>query len=243
MFSGVVQSLGKIVTCVRQTSHMEVTLRCHHDFYLPIQEGQWVCVDGVRFAVTERKGNDLLGLQAELAQCANTALAAAQSGSFVNLTCSINEPVDCDGHRLTGNIDFQAEICTIDVSGGQRTYQLSFPTEWQRYLVVGSRVALNGASVSIVSVDTNQSLFTVVLSDEICRMSIFEQKFAGDWLNIEIERGTQKVIETLRSTLSDTLGELYPTLDRLLALQGIDFEFLGARAKAKALDESVVKTK
>lgn len=237
MFSGVVQSLGKVLTSTEKESSREISLRCHHDFYLLIVTGQWVCVDGVRFYVSECQGNDVLVLQAERQQDKESGLISLQPGAFVNLSCGDQQSKDRYGHRLTGNIDFQAQIQNVGTVNQQRVYQLSFPNLWQRYLVVGCRVALNGASVSVLEVDEEQSIFTVSLANDICRMSVFDQKFTGDWLNVEIERGSQKVIETLRSTLSDTLGDLYPAIDGLLALQGLDFDFLGARAKAKALDE------
>ncbi|WP_068713811.1 riboflavin synthase [Vibrio tritonius] len=237
MFSGVVQSLGKVLTSAEKDSSREISLRCHHDFYLQVAAGQWVCVDGGRFCVTQCQANDVLVLQAERYQENDIGLISVQPGAFVHLTCADQQSKDRYGHRLTGNIDFKAQINDVDMRDQQRVYQLSFPNMWHRYLVVGCRVALNGASVSVLEVDQEQNVFTVSLANTASQMSVFGQKFVGDWLNVEIERGSQKVIETLRSSLSDTLGDLYPAIDSLLALQGLDFDFLGARAKAKALDE------
>ncbi len=51
-------------------------------------------------------------------------------------------------------------------------------------------------------------------------MTVFGQKKVGDSLNIEIERQTQVVVDTVRNMLQETLGPLMPALETLLAQQG-----------------------
>jgi riboflavin synthase len=47
------------------------------------------------------------------------------------------------------------------------------------------------------------------------------QKKAGAALNIEIERSTQVIVDTVRNILSETLGPLLPALESLLQQQGV----------------------
>lgn len=49
---------------------------------------------------------------------------------------------------------------------------------------------------------------------------MFEQKQAGDSLNIEIERGTQVVVDTVRASVDEALGPLMPALEAFLAQRG-----------------------
>ena len=51
--------------------------------------------------------------------------------------------------------------------------------------------------------------------------SQFEGKRAGDALNIEIERSTQIVVDTVREAVHDSLGRLAPVLEALLAEKGL----------------------
>jgi len=55
-------------------------------------------------------------------------------------------------------------------------------------------------------------------------MTVFENKRAGDRLNIEIERGTQVVVDTVREAVSESLGKLQPLLEALLREKGLTLE-------------------
>ena len=46
--------------------------------------------------------------------------------------------------------------------------------------------------------------------------------------SIEIERGTQVVVDTVRDALDERLGPLLPALEALLAQQGRNVDDLGA---------------
>jgi len=59
-------------------------------------------------------------------------------------------------------------------------------------------------------------------------MTTFGAKREGDALNIEIERGTQVVVDTVRDALDERLGPLLPALEALLAQQGRSVDDLGA---------------
>jgi riboflavin synthase len=74
--------------------------------------------------------------------------------------------------------------------------------------------------------------FEVWLIPETRRMTTFEEKKAGDRLNIEIERSTQVVVDTVRNTVQETLGKLQPVLEALLKEKGLSLEdFLNVPAK------------
>ena len=47
-------------------------------------------------------------------------------------------------------------------------------------------------------------------------MTVFEDKQVGDAVNIEIERGTQVVVDTVRETVQESLGKLQPLLEAIL---------------------------
>ena len=61
-------------------------------------------------------------------------------------------------------------------------------------------------------------------------MTTFELKNAGSAINVEIERGTQVVVDTVRATLEEKLGVLLPALEALLIKNGIDVNLLAAPA-------------
>ena len=58
-------------------------------------------------------------------------------------------------------------------------------------------------------------------------MTTFGDKREGDALNIEIERSTQVLVDTVRDALEERLGPLLPALEALLAQQGGSIDELG----------------
>ena len=61
-------------------------------------------------------------------------------------------------------------------------------------------------------------------------MTTFELKQAGSSLNIEIERATQVMVDTVRDALDEKLGRLLPVLEQLLQQQGLDLDSLAVPA-------------
>jgi len=70
--------------------------------------------------------------------------------------------------------------------------------------------------------------FEVWLIPETLRMTTFGAKQPGDALNIEIERATQVIVDTVRDALDERLGPLLPALRVLLAERGVDVDALAA---------------
>ena len=65
---------------------------------------------------------------------------------------------------------------------------------------------------------------------ETLRMTTFGDKRVGDRLNVEIERGTQVVVDTVRDALEERLGPLMPALEALLKERGLAVEELAPRS-------------
>jgi riboflavin synthase len=97
-----------------------------------------------------------------------------------------------------------------------------------RYVFAKGYIAINGASLTVAEADRRERWFEVWLIPETLRMTTFADKQVGDALNIEIERGTQVVVDTVRDALDERLGPLLPALEALLAQQGRSVDELGA---------------
>jgi riboflavin synthase len=57
-------------------------------------------------------------------------------------------------------------------------------------------------------------------------MTTFANKTVGDAVNIEIERQTQVVVDTIRDAIEERLGALQPVLEALLRERGVSLEDL-----------------
>ncbi len=57
-------------------------------------------------------------------------------------------------------------------------------------------------------------------------MTSLDDKNVGVWLNFEIERGTQVVVDTVREAVDESLGKLKPLLEAIVAGNGLSIEDL-----------------
>ncbi|MZI93636.1 hypothetical protein F9817_10540 [Vibrio sp. CAIM 722] len=236
MFTGLVQSVAKVTGVSQVDGGVQFTLQCHHDFYQGLGFGADVVIDGVRFMVVDCLDNDSAVFELLSADFYSTTLCLCDIGSIVHVSLAQESLQDDKIRLLKGDIDFQAQI--IDVSYHEQRYSLmlSFPVAWKRYIFVGGYLAVNGASVTITQVDEQEGWFSVHSAMNGARVPLFEHKFSGDSVNIEVIRGSEQAVSALEESLSEVLGELYPAVGKLLNLQGIDMNYLACRARAKMLD-------
>jgi riboflavin synthase len=95
-----------------------------------------------------------------------------------------------------------------------------------RYVFPKGYIAINGASLTVAEADRRAGWFEVWLIPETLRQTTFGAKGVGAALNIEIERGTQVMVDTVRDTLEERLGPLLPALEALLRERGLDVSAL-----------------
>jgi riboflavin synthase len=112
--------------------------------------------------------------------------------------------------------------------------RFSIPEAFRKYVFAKGYIAINGASLTVSEVNRAEGWFEVWLIPETRRMTVFEDKQVGDHVNIEIERSTQVVVDTVRETVQESLGKLQPLLEAILKEKGLTLEdFVSPQGKLK----------
>nr|WP_315486217.1 riboflavin synthase subunit alpha [uncultured Undibacterium sp.] len=219
MFTGIVQGVASIQKIVDQTGLRTLQLVFPDGFDHDLAIGASVATDGVCLTVTR-----LLPNAAEfdiMQQTLNiTTLGAYAEQAQVNVERAAKDGAEIGGHPLSGHVDFVAKIAQIRQTENNYVLRFAVPAEWMRYIFAKGYIAINGASLTIAEANRDEHWFEVWLIPETLRMTVFGKKQIGDAVNIEIERQTQVVVDTVRSMLQETLGPLLPALESLLAQQG-----------------------
>jgi riboflavin synthase len=219
MFTGIVQGVASIQKIVDQTGLRTLQLVFPDGFDHDLAIGASVATDGVCLTVTR-----LLPNAAEfdiMQQTLNiTTLGAYAEQAQVNVERAAKDGAEIGGHPLSGHVDFVAKIAQIRQIENNYVLRFAVAAEWMRYIFAKGYIAINGASLTIAEANRDEHWFEVWLIPETLRMTVFGQKRVGDAVNIEIERQTQVVVDTVRSMLQETLGPLLPALETLLAQQG-----------------------
>ncbi|WP_020408005.1 riboflavin synthase subunit alpha [Hahella ganghwensis] len=229
MFTGIVQTVARITDVTDQNGIRTFVIAFPDGFCEGLEIGGSVAIDGVCLTVTDILSETLVKFDVMLQSLLITTLSEYEADAYVNAERAAKDGAEIGGHPLSGHVDFKTHILSIDQIEDNYCLKLALEGDWKRYIFPKGYIALNGASLTIANVDKTEGWFEVWLIPETRRMTVFESKGTGDHINVEIERGTQVMVDTVRDTLNENLGALLPVFERLLSDQGVDLHALGVK--------------
>lgn len=237
MFTGIVQGVSTITSIKDNEGLRTFNLEFPQGFSEALSIGASVAVDGVCLTVTSILSPTSASFDVMLQSLSITTLGSYRVGSKVNIERAAKDGAEIGGHPLSGHIDFAAQIESVRTSQNNHVLRVQVPPDFRKYIFPKGYIAINGASLTISEVDKVAGWLEVWLIPETLRMTVFGEKQAGDWLNIEIERGTQVVVDTVRASMEETLGALKPALEAFLAERGVLLDdFIAARSLPQKKD-------
>jgi riboflavin synthase len=226
MFTGIVQAVATVMALSDRPGLRSFTLAFPSGFLNGQEIGASVSCDGVCLTVTAHRGRDEADFDVMQQSLVLTTLGDLRVGSRINVERAARDGVEIGGHPLSGHVDCRATLAEIRRPENNHVLRLALPPEWMRYVFPKGYIAVNGASLTIAEADRRAGWFEIWLIPETLRMTTFADKQVGDSLNIEIERQTQVMVDTVRDTLDERLGGLLPALEALLRERGASLESL-----------------
>ncbi|CAG8865719.1 Riboflavin synthase [Pseudomonas fluorescens] len=83
---------------------------------------------------------------------------------------------------------------------------MALPQEVMHYLFVKGFVAVNGASLTVASIERNPDIVRFNLVPETLRQTTFKDVNVGDRLNIEADPITRVLVDTLRRIIPSAIS-------------------------------------
>jgi len=227
MFTGIVKGRALAQDIQRRQGLYSITLAFPQGFDDGLETGASVAVDGVCLTVTTHgPGKACFDVMQE--SLARTTLIDLAIGDEVNVERAARDGAEIGGHPLSGHVDCTAEILAIETPENNKVIRFQLPAEWTRYVFAKGYIAVNGCSLTVSDMNRASGQFSVWFIPETLRATTFDEKQAGDLVNIEIERATQVTVDTIRGYLDERLGPLLPRLEALLIAEGNSLEQLAA---------------
>jgi len=223
MFTGIVQGVASVAALQELPGLRRLRLAFPLRFTQGLEVGASVSVNGVCLTVTAVH-DDAADFDVMQQTLSLTTLGATKAGSAVNVERAAKEGAEVGGHVLSGHIDFHATIASIRTPENNRVLRIAVPAPWMRYVFAKGYIAVDGASLTVAEAHRDAGdagWFEVWLIPETLRMTTFANKREGDALNIEIERQTQVIVDTVRAAVDERLGPLMPALEALMRQQGL----------------------
>jgi len=224
MFTGIVQGVAQIAAIRDRASIRSFEIDFPNGFVDGLDVGGSVSIDGVCLTATEILSPKRVSFDVILQSLSVTTLSEFSVGTVVNAERAAKDGAEIGGHPLSGHVDFSTEIEVVSEVGGNKAVRVRVPEAFRRYIFPKGYIAVNGASLTVSECNKLDGWFEVWLIPETRRATNLDGKAVGDRLNIEIERGTQVIVDTVRDTITEALGNLKPALEGLLAERGLILE-------------------
>jgi len=224
MFTGIVQGVACVAQLGDRAGLRSLSLELPPGFAAGLALGASVSVDGVCLTVTALDGANAASFDVMQQTLSVTTLGTLAAGSRVNVERAAKDGAEIGGHPLSGHIDFRARVVALRRPENNHVLRLAVPAPWMRYVFAKGYIAVNGASLTVAEAQREvggAGWFEVWLIPETLRMTSFGDKVVGDSLNIEIERATQVMVDTVRDAVADKLGPLLPALEAFARERGL----------------------
>ena len=224
MFTGIVQATATIAAIHDRAGLRTFTLQFPEGFCQDLAIGASVSTDGVCLTVTEILSPTQAAFDVMLQSLNITTLGSYAQGDSVNVERAAKDGAEIGGHPLSGHIDFTGTLAERREFDNNLVWRVAVPEPFRKYIFAKGYIAIHGASLTVSEVNRAEGWFEVWLIPETRRATVFEGKQAGALLNIEIERSTQVLVDTVREAVQETLGALQPVLEALLQEKGLSLD-------------------
>ena len=193
MFSGIVQTVGKIESIKDKNYIKTIRIETHGDYLEDIAIGQSVSVDGVCLSLV-KKNNEYCEFEAVEETINRTTLGSYKQGSKVNLEKSLKFGDTVGGHFVSGHIHTRGRIVEVELVGESKNILVEIEEKWIKYLTEKGYISVNGASITIGKVSKNT--FYVHLIPETLKTTNLDELIYDNYVNLEFDQTTIAIVDT-----------------------------------------------
>jgi riboflavin synthase len=202
VFTGIVQGLVAVkgVKEERDLSRIELDLG---ELAQGIELGASVAVNGTCLTVTRATDSGVVSFDIIKETLDTTNLGALSAGSLVNVERSFKVGDEVGGHIVSGHVTATASLCDLRDEGHDRVLTFTLDPQWLRFVLHKGYVGVDGASITVSSVDRENSTFSISLIPETIERTTLGRLVIGEHVNVEVDSQTQTIVETIERVMQD----------------------------------------
>jgi len=183
MFTGIVEEKGWVVSFEEKEQAWELQIEAKASLQ-EVALGDSIAVNGCCLTVTRFDERSLtFDVLAETKRLTN--FDALKNGDPINLERSLRFNGKLGGHFVTGHIDCQGRVETLEQRGADYYLRVAGGEAVRRLVVLKGSVALDGVALTIAEVE--EETFAVWLIPTTLEVTNLGNKRAGDFLNVEFD--------------------------------------------------------
>ncbi|MBK8775236.1 MAG: riboflavin synthase [Chitinophagaceae bacterium] len=182
MFTGIIETTGKIINKVKKGSNLEITIESQISSAL--KPDQSLSHNGVCLTVERVKGNthQVTAIEETLLK---TNLGSWQINEHINLERCLQMNGRIDGHIVQGHVDTVAICSHIVQKEGSVELSFEIDKKFAALIIEKGSICLNGISLTIFNIGTNT--FTVAIVPFTFTHTNMQQLTISSPVNIEFD--------------------------------------------------------
>jgi riboflavin synthase len=183
VFTGIVEEVGNIKAISNLGIETRITINAKKVLE-STNIGDSISVNGICLTVTEKNENDFSAdVMPETLKKSNLSSLSNRSG--VNLERALKVSDRLGGHIVSGHIDGTGVLLSVTKDRNAIVLKIKADIDQLRYMIEKGSVSLDGVSLTIFNVDTND--FSVSIIPHSAKSTIIGAYKAGDKINIECD--------------------------------------------------------
>ena len=194
MFTGIIESTGKIEKIDREGKNIKLTLSSNLSSELRVDES--LSHNGVCLTVTDCNKN-FYSVTIIDESLKKTNFSSVKVGSQINLDRSLKIDGRLDGHIVQGHVDDIAKCIKKIDQENSWLFTFEFSEKFSDLIIEKGSICING--VSLTCFDTSKNNFTVAIIPHTYDNTNFKLLDEGDYLNLEFDilgKYIKKIIRT-----------------------------------------------
>lgn len=204
MFTGIIRGKFPVIRLEDQQGLRRFDVELSPELADGIMLGASIAVDGVCLTVARIDGTRI-GFDAMEETLRKTAIGSLKQGDHVNIERSARMGDEIGGHIMSGHVSTMAEIVAVDTPENNTAMTFRVDPTWMKYIFSKGFIGLDGASLTVVDANKEKGTFQVWFIPETLRLTKFGEKKVGDRVNVEIDSGTQTIVETVENLIKDRI--------------------------------------
>ena len=182
MFTGIIESLGKITDLKVDRGNIDFTIES--DISKELKVDQSVSHNGVCLTVIETN-NSTHTVTAVKETLDKSSLTNFSVNDLVNLERAMKLGERLDGHLVQGHVDGVAKCLGVSVNDGSWIYKFEFDISNEMLLIEKGSICINGVSLTVF--DIAENTFKVTIIPYTYENTSFKTLKEGDIVNIEFD--------------------------------------------------------
>jgi len=182
MFTGIIESLGKVTNVKVDRGNIDFTIESEISNELKIDQS--VSHNGVCLTVTKTGGNTHT-VTAVKETLDKSSLKSFSVNDLINLERAMKLGERLDGHLVQGHVDGVAKCTETSVNEGSWIYTFEFDIKNEMLLIEKGSICINGVSLTVF--DISENTFKVTIIPYTFENTSFKKLKKGDLVNVEFD--------------------------------------------------------